>query len=447
MKKVKYLSRAFSESYYYSIYLSLGLVRILTSIAYKQVTSLIWCGVKIKRSVLLNYLFVFTSNFFPLYFLLIYSIRYLYTIKYFPVNVLMESISIFHIYVALFIILGSILLYYIQHRSILTTTWILFSSVFFVLSLFALVRDLFDIDLLSASWGAIAGIGIPNILISFKNMTAPEERGRIAGFLSFVSYVVGMIIALALRIQNSLIALLILFNILRVSSVISLNKVSEYFDTVGDKPDFNKLFLRSFLLLLISWMIFCMVNQFLIITVTFTSGYETAIIIGVITMVLGSFAMPVVGILADLFGRSRLLIASFSLIGIAAGLLALSPYSAEFIMLYALLYGVAWGALTVLLVLVVWGDLAGDFDPVIFYAFGVAAYFASAFIARQVGFSLSAILDLGQIYLASAAILFLMLPAIISIPESLPNEARDKIWLEWYAKQAREISKQRALKR
>ncbi len=416
----------------------------------KSLVDIVWCGIKVSRSSLLNYLLIFILNVYPLYFLLRTSFICLYEIGIYPSIVVLNALSIFHVTIAVSMIVGAAFSYKMNEILSMLQYWVVLSSLIIPIALFAFTYGLFEIYSLALLWGFVAGFGIPAILTMFGDMTTIEERGRIAGFCTFVSFLIGLIFASSMPslFDSAYIWLILGFSLTRFVSIIPLIKQKYLSHILIEEKIVKKKSIQLrfiFFSLLLPWFVFCVINQMAIAVATSVFGYQMVIITNLLTISVGLSAMIFAGLLVDIIGRRVPMVTSFSLIGIGMGLLALSPYSSTMILFYSGLYGIAWGCLTVLFVLVVWADIAENSKPDLYYALGLSAYFVSTFLVNQINYSgVLGFLDLGSLYLISAAILFLMIPVVFASPETLPPEARDRIWLEWYARQARRIREHRA---
>ena len=86
------------------------------------------------------------------------------------------------------------------------------------------------------------------------------------------------------------------------------------------------------------------------------------------------------GFVADRWGRKRLAIIGFVMLGIGYAVLGLFQKELIGSIIYAVSDGVAWGIFYVLFVFTLWGDLAQNRNSDKFYFLGVLPFVSSYFI-------------------------------------------------------------------
>jgi len=132
---------------------------------------------------------------------------------------------------------------------------------------------------------------------------------------------------------------------------------------------------RSFLLYFVPWIIFCVVNFFqapFFDTQLQRQYMDTNLsyIISLGEFGIGGISMLIGGYLSDRFGRKRLIIVAYAMVGVGYALLSFASQNRLVFYSYVLLDGIAWGIFFLMFLLVVWGDLAGARSKNRYYPLG-----------------------------------------------------------------------------
>jgi len=290
--------------------------------------------------------------------------------------------------------------------------------------------------------GFSLGLGFPSCLAYFEDNLPNERKGLIGGAAFAFTFVA---IALAGFLTTStltdfttsvigfslwrLIGLL-LFLILKTEKETVQTEVS-YFNIVREK---------SFLLYLIPWIIFCVINFF---EVPFFDtqlqqmymGTNLSYMISLGEFGIGGISMLVGGYLSDRIGRKRLIIVAYAMTGVGYALLSLPFQSVIVFYSYILLDGISWGIFFLMFLLVIWGDLAQGRIKNRYYLIGGMPFILSSFISPIV-MPFSG--DIPLIYAFSFASFFLFVAVIplMVAPETLPEKVLKDQNMKSYAEKA-----------
>ena len=217
-----------------------------------------------------------------------------------------------------------------------------------------------ELIVISLIFGLYFGLGMPVTMGYFSAVTENHNRARLSGLTFLVisltffvlgslstgsTIIAGFIFLVALRL-----ATFVVFSLLQKQEVLSKDSVQSRYS--------NLITNRSFLLFLIPWLIFSLINY---LTVPFTekmAGWESFDQnISLYENILIAIFAVITGIFADRSGRKRLAIAGFVALGI--GYAALGLFQGWYVWyVYIIADGVAWGIFSVLFLFTLWGDLS-----------------------------------------------------------------------------------------
>jgi hypothetical protein len=186
-------------------------------------------------------------------------------------------------------------------------------------------------------------------------------------------------------------------------------------------PSYRKILRRDVLLYLLPWLMFSIVNFIEIPLLDSIMGPELTTTLGLIEFViLGIFAV-IGGFMADSFGRKRVVITGFVLLGINYALLSVSFGNPISWYLYTFLDGVTWGMFAVVFFMTVWGDLAMDSRKEKYYVLGGLPYLLSGLLPMLVQPYIISVQPTMAFSLASFFLFIAVLPLIYA-PETLPEK-------------------------
>lgn len=219
--------------------------------------------------------------------------------------------------------------------------------------------------------GISFGLGFPSCAALLADSTVVEERAKISGLIILTTFLLtftGMIIIPLLNF--GLIGAILFFTVLRCASLIGLA-----FDKCerkkGKTGSWVSIFsYKDFASYIVPWILFNAAAGLLgWWNIPKTSDFVYVATIGV-PLAYGSIALfgLIAGFAADRFGRKQPIIISLVMLGISFGLLSfyLTPLT---MLIYYIIYGVAWGFLFTLY-LAVPGDLSYSGSKEKFYALG-----------------------------------------------------------------------------
>ena len=285
------------------------------------------------------------------------------------------------------------------------------------------------------------GIGQVAAFKYFWESTATVERGRIAGFIGFGSLLFYLVVITAIApvldyTGTVLLGLVLSLGMVAVSSL-KLRKAHLQAKKLEKGNYFEK---RTFLLYLVPWILFSLINASLAKNISFhvsqqfPSLYVTLTILQVVAAIIGTL---VAGLIADFFGRRLAVALSLTSYGLSSALAGIASQPEIFYFVYVG-NGLSWGMLLTLYGFAIWGDLSNKENCAKIYSIGLAVFYAT----QGVG-----LLPLNQIFmiplvvssLASCVLIFLSNVPIALAPELQPSDFREKILLKMHLKAVKKI--------
>jgi MFS family permease len=302
--------------------------------------------------------------------------------------------------------------------------------------------------LLSVSFllGVSLGLGFPSCLAYFGDHSSEENRARLGGITYFTSGLGMLLIGLLVSISTFAIGVLI-FTFWRGLGLVLFLLVKPKQE---HKQDFREvsyksvLIDRSFVLYLISWTMFCLVNflerPMIITGADMLFGIDLSFLLAIAEFgVTGCIAL-IGGLFADSIGRKRVVILGFMVLGIAYAVLGLFPNIILSWYLYVVLDGIAWGIFTLMFYLVIWADLAGNRTKEKYYLIGVLPFLVSGYIQILVTPYATSI-PISVAFSLASFFLFLAVLPLLYAPETLSEKEIEKKRLQKYLEDVEKVKR------
>ena len=291
--------------------------------------------------------------------------------------------------------------------------------------------------LISVLFGVSLGLGMPSCMEAFVNLTETKSRGRYSGLIMFLSCAGTVSLAL-INISSSVLLSALVLIVWRSLGLIPL--LSREFTKVKLRTN-NASFAfileqRSFIFYLVPWLMFSLVNYLSIPIQSTVLGQSTLNILMILEgAIIGIFAI-ISGFLIDTFGRKRIAIAGFVMVGIGYSVLGLYPNEMASWYFYTILDGIAWGIFYVMFVILIWGDLSYSASSEKYYAIGIIPFVISQFIQFVLGNYITLSVTSYALFSFVAFFLFLAVLPLLYAPETLPEKALKDRELKGYAEKA-----------
>jgi len=290
--------------------------------------------------------------------------------------------------------------------------------------------------------GVAFGLGMPSALAFFAEYTVFENRGLVGGMIFFFT---NLSVAVAsLFLGTNLVIDSCIASIWRILGFVAffLIKPPTKVEDSRRGPSFGSvLSRRAFLLFLVPWFIFCLIDRFYYqiflarLPEVDTLSLSVEPIVGTIFALVGGF-------FADWVGRKKVIVFGFIALGLAYAVLGVAPEAAFSWYFYIAIDGIAWGIFFVLFVLVVWGDLSsvGGYEK--YYAVGSIPFFIAYLMQYFVQPYISSI-QIGTFEVSfsfASLFLFIAVLPLIYAPETLPEKKIQERQIRRYAEEAKKLA-------
>ena len=328
-----------------------------------------------------------------------------------------------------FMFLGAIVRSKIQKK--IHLVWNLI-GILFAASIIIRLEGLPGLIIYSTLGGIAAGLCIPDVVCYLVEITNFENRGAASGLFIFSIY---LVIFLSSAIISSAFELAIFLLVLKIMSIVLIS-VRPFQKAKIEEPAFVKHPLRVPLLYMFVWFLFLLVDVIVSNMASQRLTKNELFMINLESVLLGLAAMVIGGALADNLGRRKLIIFAYLYLGIEYSFISLS--SGELIR-YTFIDGIAWGILSTLFLLVIWGDVGSIRNRPVYLATALTIGIASIYFKNIIPF-LGFNYDLTQAFPLTS--IFLFLSVVITsfiLPETLPEKVIQSKELRDYIETARKI--------
>jgi MFS family permease len=331
---------------------------------------------------------------------------------------------------------------FLNNRNKLLKYWILFgilvSSTFFFTNLMSFI----GVALLASIIGAYFGLGMPVVFGYFAACTEQKNRAKFGGIVVLLLVFAVPIITL-LGETEAFLPPVVLMIWLGISLTLLKTKAPESKLEPKNKVSYRSILTnRSFLLYVIPWLMFSLINDLAsqVIANSF-SGFPAFFSQGnvIITTVIAGICAMVFGFLADKKGRKRLALIGFSLLGIGYAALGLFNGNYAVAWFYTCADGIAWGAFTMLFLTTLWGDIAQGSNGEKYYLLGVLPYLFSTFLGDPMGTYLAQnnLVSETTVFSFAAFFLFAATLPLFYAPETLSEKVLKDMDLMSYVEKAK----------
>jgi len=352
-----------------------------------------------------------------------------------------EYFGIYYLSVTLFVIIGSIPLK--RTKGFCIPVWVILAMMSsMTLLLFGVDKTGIKIFYLFVA-GASVGIGIPPCLAFFADNTSTENRGHTGAIIFFftsLTFIVLAIIANMLKTQNFMLfsffwTLLSLIAIVVFKVKTRTNEKTK----VGLRSVISN---RQFLLYFIPWVTFCCIDAFEgpvlkhFVVENFGSSFMDFLLLTETSVT--ALAILIAGFLVDYYGRRRMLLYGFIILGIAYAMIGIAPWNIFSWYLYALINGLALGVFVVTFVFTVWGDLSPKGSEEKYYAIGSLPFFVIAYVQNVIAPYILQI-PISAAFSFASFFLFLAVWPLFNAPETLPEKKIKERELKKYIEKAKKV--------
>jgi len=371
------------------------------------------------------FLIIFNSFswYFPLYIFFVNAVESL-QLEY---NIVLFIFSIHYIAVVAFAVIGDLLSSKIGSKKLLSS-WIFIGVIVSALMYLLSIGGIEWIYFISFSLGVSLGLGFPSCLTFFADHTAVEYRGSFGGVTYFLTCT-GMFLIGFVGSTLDFTANVLVFTLWRMIGLVFFLYLGPKESRRTEAKEVNyKAILqeRAFILYLVPWTMFCLVNFFEIPFFDFPLqqyflGTNLRYLVSIAEFGIGGISALVGGLLSDAIGRKRIIISAYVMVGIGYAVLSFSSVNPIVFYLYLVLDGVSWGIFALMFYLIVWGELALSRPKNKYYLVGILPFLVANFMTFVVEPYIGAIPTFASFSLASF-FLFLAVVPLMYAPETLPEK-------------------------
>ena len=337
-------------------------------------------------------------------------------------------------------IVGATITDKIQKRTTFLVFWMAFGIISSIILVFVNSTSTLDVLAISFLFGVSFGLGLPASMGRFADCTNVENRAKLGGLILIVNglgaFLLGITAVDDITLQALTLAIwrgsgLIIFLIINPSPEIPGKRRSVSFASILSQ--------RSFILYLIPWIMFSLVN-YLSVPVQFNILGSDLVELFIITesALAGVFAI-VGGFLSDIVGRKRVAITGFIMLGLGYAILGIYPENLLSWYFYTLVDGVAWGIFYVIFIFTIWGDLSFGASVDKYYAIGGLPFYISNFLRLTIGSYIAEAVSSQSIFSFTAFFLFLAVIPLMFAPETLPEKKIKERELKKYIEKAKKV--------
>lgn len=346
-------------------------------------------------------------------------------------------------------LIGSFVVDKFKKRSFFLYFWIAFGIAISVLPLGLNVANITDLTVVSLIFGLYFGIGMPATMGYHSSFTRFEDRAKIGG-LTFLIIAATYAITSFLIIDNLLLTCLILAAI-RIFGLIIFHFIREKEEPnkEADKVKYRSIISnKSFILYFFPWLMITLINYMTLPILRATTNGANVPFISPLENIVIALVAVISGFIADKWGRKRLLIIGFVMLGIGYAAIGFGsapsstgvPINSTNLLLGSIIYtaadGIAWGIFYVLFLFTLWGDLAQNRNSDKFFFLGALPFVSSYLLQLLLSPILKEIAPTLVFTFASVFLFLAMLPLIYA-PETLPEKLMKDRDLKSYIENAK----------
>jgi MFS family permease len=299
--------------------------------------------------------------------------------------------------------------------------------------------------LLALFFGASIGIGLPSCLSYFADSTSVENRGFVGGIIwSTVGFTV-LIFAFLISIigQRETIILLTIWRLF--GGIVFLVQNKKHMKPVSEiSPSYLELIRKKEILLyLFPWIMFSIINFAEAPMLERVFGAEFFAFVQLVEAAFVGIVAIVGGVVADIAGRKRVVIAGFVMLGIEYAAMSAFSNSPATLYLFLILDGITWGLLVSVFLTVVWGDLGENHQKEKYYTLGGLPYLLGNFLYVLIKPFTSEI-PAATAFTFASFFLFLAVIPLMYAPETLPEKNIKDRELKSYMEKAKKVKEKYA---
>jgi MFS family permease len=292
--------------------------------------------------------------------------------------------------------------------------------------------------LLASFLSVSIGVGLPSCLSYFADSTSIENRGSVGGIIwgavGFAILIFAFLIS-TLGQWETIVALTI-WRLFGGVGFLVLNRKHEKFAAQKSPSYLELIRKREILLYLFPWVMFSLINFAEAPILERVFGAEFFAFVQLVEYAfIGIFAI-VGGVIADVVGRKRVVIAGFIMLGIEYAVISVFSISPVISYLFLTFDGITWGLFASVFFMALWGDLGENYEKEKYYTLGGLPYLLAGFLPILIEPYASVISTTAAFSFASFFLFLAVLPLMYA-PETLPEKKIRERELKQYIDKAK----------
>jgi MFS family permease len=322
-------------------------------------------------------------------------------------------------------LIGSFIVDKFKKRGIFLYLWLACGIAISIVPLGLNISNINDLTIISLIFGLYFGIGMPVTMGYHSSFISIGSRAKVGG-LTFLIIGAATTIVGFLTIGSIFITCLILASVRILGLVIfhfMRGKETPYKET--DKIKYRSIITnKSFILYFFPWLMITLINFMTVPIFNKNTSGDAFTFISPLEGIVYALVAMISGFVADKWGRKRLTIIGFIMLGIGYATIGFTVNSTNLLLgtvIYSLSDGIAWGIFYVLFLLTIWGDLAQNRNSDKFFFLGALPYVSSYFMRILFTPILSTIVPT-LVFSFASVFLFLAVLPLIYAPETLPEK-------------------------
>jgi len=343
-------------------------------------------------------------------------------------------------------LIGAFLVNKFLNRNRFLLVWTLIGMGSSILTFLLGTTTIINVSILSFLFGVSFGLGLPASMGYFADSTVPENRARFGAIMLLAMFLGMFSFRLVITTSNVVTDSLILV-CWRALGLVAFPFIDRQEERTKEKasPSFVSILReRSFVLYLIPWIVFSLVNYLSWTILDKVHGGEFVYSFALAENVVAGLFALVAGFTSDVIGRKRTLVFGFIMLGLGYAILGIYPSNILAWYFYTLVDGVAWGIIYVIFWFTLWGDLAHEKSSEKYYALGILPYSLSSFLRVTVGPVITSTVSEYAIFSLAAFFLFLAVLPLMYAPETLPEKRIRERELKIYVEKAKKVKEKYA---
>jgi MFS family permease len=305
-------------------------------------------------------------------------------------------------------------------------------GIVFCILLFLGIKDVPGLIIYTFLGGFASGFCLPNVISAFLSKTDFNNRGSACGFFTFLTFILIIILSIFTSSNSAIPTIIALLALKLISLPLSYKIKPMGFSS--EEQVYVKTSYWTISAFMIVWLIFTVAEVVVGIIGNELLSSSAILLIVTESYLIGLLAMMIGGILMDSYGRKKILIFAFAYLGLNYAVISVTQ-----LFQLTVIDGLAWGVLTVLLLLVLWGDLCEPTKRTVSIVIAFIIIDSNEILTHYF-MKIIKTPTISQIFPITSIFLFIAVVIILILPETIPERFLQKKELEDYIQKVKKVS-------